>query len=291
MRVAFLLRAHPPNRPSPIMPEVMRLLSERGVKVSAIYPDEQVTDLAAVRVEHDLYVLKSGTELALSLAGALDALGAAILNPYLVTERCRDKIVATRILQAAGVAVPATYAGGRPGQLLPLLEDGPIVVKPYRGSQGRGVQVVRGVADLPGVQLSGGLLFAQRFHRPQGRDRKIYRIGDEVFGVKRIWPAATYEDKRGEPYEVPPELRDLAWRCGRAFGMELYGLDVVMSGDGPYVVDISSFPGFKGVPDASRRLADYIHAAGLRASRGEPVIPEAEDGWALGQAAPAMGRV
>ncbi len=29
----------------------------------------------------------------------------------------------------------------------------------------------------------------------------------------------------------------------------------------PYVVDLSSFPGFKGVPDAALRLADYIYAA------------------------------
>jgi ribosomal protein S6--L-glutamate ligase len=272
MKVAFLLRAHPPSRPSPILPEVMERLTRRGVEVSAMYPDEQVTDLAAVRVKHDLYVLKSGTELALSLAGALDALGAAILNPDPVAERCRDKIVASRILRSAGVPVPETYAAGRPEELLPLLDDGALVVKPYRGSQGRGVRMVRRAADLPDVPTSDGLLFAQRYHPARGRDRKLYRIGDEVFGVKRTWPVTTYRDKLGEPFEVPPDLRDLVVRCGKAFGMELYGLDVVMSDDGPYVVDISSFPGFKGVPDAARRLADHVHSVGLRALRGDPVM-------------------
>jgi hypothetical protein len=43
--------------------------------------------------------------------------------------------------------------------------------------------------------------------------------------------------------------------------MQLYCLDVVVSGDRPYVVDVSSFPGFDGVPDAALRLADFIYAS------------------------------
>jgi hypothetical protein len=45
----------------------------------------------------------------------------------------------------------------------------------------------------------------------------------------------------------------------------------VMSGGRPFVVDISSFPGFKGVPDAPPRLAAYILAAARRACAGEPL--------------------
>jgi hypothetical protein len=36
---------------------------------------------------------------------------------------------------------------------------------------------------------------------------------------------------------------------------------VIFSGGRPYVVDISSFPGFKGVPGAAARLADHLYAA------------------------------
>ncbi|HZA24614.1 MAG TPA: hypothetical protein VFA32_18790, partial [Dehalococcoidia bacterium] len=62
------------------MPEVIRLLSEGGAIVDPIYPEEQITDLDRVQVDHDLYVLKSGTDLALCLGGALHAAGAALLN-------------------------------------------------------------------------------------------------------------------------------------------------------------------------------------------------------------------
>jgi ribosomal protein S6--L-glutamate ligase len=273
MRIGFIMVRYPDTRKSPIMPEVVRLLTEMGVKVDLIYPEEQLTNLDHVRVEDDLYILKSGTELALSLAGALDAAGAMIINPYPVSVMLRDKIIATKVLQTAGLPVPETYVTAHPEQLAPLLDAGPLVLKPYRGSQGRGIHLVWDADELNAVPTTEGPVFAQRYHKPQGRDRKIYCIGGQVFGVKRIWPARTYEEKLGQPFTIAPGLHEIALQCGRAFGIEVYGFDVIMNDDHPYVVDMSSFPGFKGVPDAALRLADYIYAAGQRVLHGEPLLP------------------
>lgn len=266
MRIAFLMMRHPPSATSPTMPQVVSLLREWGVDVDLMYPEELRTDLASVEVDHDLYVVKSGSDMALGLAGALHALGANLLNPFPVTAACRDKIVATRVLQRAGVPVPDTWVTVDARTLVPLLDEGPLVVKPHRGSQGRGVRVVWDADELDGVAPSDGVIFAQRYHEPQGRDRKMYSVGGQLFGVKRIWPVRCYEDKLGEPFTITPELRDIALRCGQALGTELFGLDIVISQGRPYVVDVSSFPGFKGVPDAALRLADYIYAAGEHAT-------------------------
>ena len=110
MRIAVLVLRHPPSRPSPVVPEMLRGLIQRGCAVEVLTPDEGVLDLAAQRPRHDLYVLKSGTESALSLAGALHHQGARIVNPYPVAVACRDKIVQTPILQAAGVPAASPFA-------------------------------------------------------------------------------------------------------------------------------------------------------------------------------------
>jgi ribosomal protein S6--L-glutamate ligase len=273
MKIGMFMQRHPATRKSPIMPEVVQMLREWGAEVDLIYPEERFTELESLRAEYDLYVLKSGTEVALSLAGALHSLGATILNPYPVAAALRDKIVSTRILQSAGVPVPDTYVSSHPKHFAPLLEAGPLVLKPYRGSQGRGVQVVFDVDDLADLQGDGSPVFAQRYHKPQGEDRKIYAIGGQLFGVLRVWPPKSYEEKVGKPFTITPELRDIAVRCGEAFGVDLFGLDVVISNGKPYVVDIQAFPGFKGVPDAALRLADYIYTQGQRVLDGEQLRP------------------
>jgi ribosomal protein S6--L-glutamate ligase len=270
----MLMARHPRSKVSPVLPEVVELLSAWGAEVETICPDDRLTRLSDVQASHDMYVLKSGSELALSLAGALHAAGAKILNPYPVAAACRDKVIATRVLQSAGVPTPETYLASNVSELTPLLDDGPLVVKPYRGSNGVGVHMIWDPDQLDDM-ADGGVIFAQRYHKPEGRDRKIYVIGGQVFGVKRVWPARTYEEKLGEPFKITEEVREIALACGAALGIELYGLDIIVSDGHPYVVDISSFPGFKGVPDASLRLADYIYAAAERVLRGEPAVPAA----------------
>jgi ribosomal protein S6--L-glutamate ligase len=94
--------------------------------------------------------------------------------------------------------------------------------------------------------------------------RSLYCIGGQLFGVKRVWPARSYEQKLGEPFTVTPELRDIAMRCAEAFSTELFGLDIIESDGCPYVVDVNPFPGFKGVPEAALRLADYVYTVARR---------------------------
>jgi len=264
MKIGILMMEHSKTRKQSVMPDVVQILTDWGVTVDLIYPEQQLVDVANIRIEHDLYVLKASSNLAMSMAGALHAIGASVLNPYPVAATLRDKIITERILRMAGVPTPDTYVADRAEHLAPLLVEGPLIIKPYRGSRGRGVRVVWDADELDEISVLDGPLFAQRYQKPEGLDRKIYCIGNQLFGVERVWPALTYEDKLGRPFTITPQLREIALRCARAFGVDLLGLDVVFSDERPYVVDVNSFPGFKGVPDAALRLADYIFSAADR---------------------------
>jgi ribosomal protein S6--L-glutamate ligase len=252
---------------NPVFAETFRVLAGRGVRLDLLRPEVQTIDLAKLRVENDLYILKSGTELALSVAGALHALGAATLNPYPTVAMMRNKIIVTRMLMEAGLPTPETYVASDPSEFRPFLDAGPLILKPYRGSRGAGIRIVRKPSELDDVP--NGLMLAQRYHAPDGPDCKIYCVGGELFGVRRIWPIQKYEDKLGQPFELSAELRDIALRCGRVFGIDLYGLDTVVSDGRPYVVDVQKFGSYMGVPDAPGVLADYLVTAARRAMNGE----------------------
>ncbi len=274
LRIGFLVPSYSPQSTSH-MPTVMRALSDAGVVVDVIHPVKQMLELSDVRIEHDLYVLKKTSRLALSIAGALHAQGAVIVNPYPVSVALRDKIITSRILQSAGVPTPDTYVASRPERLESLLDGGPLVVKPYQGSDGFGIRVVRSVAELAAVPAGKDPVFAQRYHPPQGRDRKMYVIGGRVFGVKKVFPARTDAEKHGEPFTPTAELREIVVRCGQAFGIDLYSIDIIESEGKPYVVDMCSIPGCRGVPDGPSHLASYLYAAAERAARGQPLFESA----------------
>jgi len=274
LRIGFLVPSYSPQSTSH-MPTVMRALSDAGVVVDVIHPVKQMLKLSDVRIEHDLYVLKKTSRLALSIAGALHAQGAVIVNPYPVSVALRDKIITSRILQSAGVPTPDTYVASRPERLESLLDGGPLVVKPYQGSDGFGIRVVRSVTELAAVPAGKDPVFAQRYHPPQGRDRKMYVIGGRVFGVKKVFPARTDAEKHGEPFTPTAELREIVVRCGQAFGIDLYSVDIIESEGKPYVVDMCSIPGCRGVPDGPSHLASYLYAAAKRAARGQPLFESA----------------
>jgi ribosomal protein S6--L-glutamate ligase len=258
---------------NPTIQATLTALGKRGVEIRCLFPEEQMMLLSEIRNDADLYVLKSGTELALGLAGCLHMQGAAIINPYPTVAMLRNKIIVTQALHAAGLPVPATYVTANPDELLPILGRGPLLLKPYRGSRGEGIRLVRNADEL-GELPAGAPILAQQYLAPDGPDHKLFRIGQRLFGVKRIWPLRSYDDKTGTPFEPDQTLRDLALRVGEIFGIDLYGLDVIYSDGRPYIVDVNKFGSYVGVPNGPQYLADYIYEAGLRAQQRGASAPK-----------------
>jgi ribosomal protein S6--L-glutamate ligase len=274
VRIGFLTRSFSPHTRS-YVPLVMRALAELGALVEVVHPPARAVDLSKLRVEHDLYVLKQMSGLGVSMAGALDAQRATLVNPYRATLALSDKIVAFRMLQRAGISVPETYVATEPQMLAPFLDAAPLIVKPYRGSDGHGIRVISSAAEL--AELGGGKepLVAQRYLGSDGPVLKMFSIGGHVFGVKQDSRRGDEAKENREPFVPTPEQSWIVRRCGEAFGIDLYGVDLIESEGSTYVVDVNSIPGFKGVPDAPLRLAKYFYAAAQRAAQGRPLVESA----------------
>jgi ribosomal protein S6--L-glutamate ligase len=273
VRLYFILVRRVPPVPSPVLLEAFELLERCGFEVAGGIAEEMVLEPDRLEVEHDLYLLKSHTELSLSVAGALHASGARLLNPYPSCIATQNKIVAARRLRAAEVPVPRCWATGDLGLLEPVVAETPLIVKPYMGHRGTGIHVVRDADELAAVPMPAGPVLIQEYVEGRGEDLKVYVVGDEVFAVRKPFSASSFT-RAGRPSVVSSEVRDIALRCGRAMGLGLYGIDMIESDEGPVVVDLNYFPGYKGVPAAASLIADYV--AGYAKGRHEVVLPEGE---------------
>jgi ribosomal protein S6--L-glutamate ligase len=257
MRLYFLLVRRVPPVPSPVLLEVFDRLARRGFVVNSGIAEEMLVRSDRLTPAHDLYVLKSHTELSLSLAGILHSQGAAMLNPYLSCIATQDKIMASRRLYAAGVPTPRCWVTDNLSLLKPIVAERPIIIKPYRGHRGMGIHIVNSPTELAALPQPDVPVLIQEFIPGSGEDIKVYVVGDEVFAVSKPFAADSFT-RPGRPYPVSPALRAIALRCGKAFGLGLYGLDVIDGPEGPVVVDLNYFPGYKGVPDVAPLIADYI---------------------------------
>ena len=268
MKFHFLLARRTPDVPSQVIVDVSGILRQRGHEVEASIPEEGLRALDEMPCDPDLYLLKSYTELSLSLAGALSAQGANLINPYEGCSAARNKIVCYQMLKRSGVPVPRAWITSDLKLLKDLLRRYPLILKPYMGWRGEGVQLVRHERDLAGLPQPSSPLLIQEYIENDGEDLRLYVAGDEVFGIRKRFSRSSFSVD-GEPVPVSTEMRDLALRCGPVFGLRLYGIDVIEGREGPKVIDVNYFPGYKGVPGAAYSAAVCIenYARSLRRIR------------------------
>jgi len=254
--LAFRNNARSPN---PALVTVFDILRGRGFQVEIGIAEQMLLRPEELSVKHDLYILKSHTELWLSLAGVLHQQGARLLNPYLPCIGAQNKIMTARRLHAAGVPIPRSWVTGNLNLLNVVASQMPLVLKPFDGRRGNGVHIVSEPGKLASVPLPRRPVLVQEFVSGRGEELKVSVVGTEVFATRQ--PQATNGRlPQRVPCEVSPEVRRIALRCGEVSGLSLYGLDMIEGFKGPVVIDLNYFPSYRGVRDAAPAIADYIEA-------------------------------
>ncbi|MEU1673147.1 hypothetical protein ABZ752_14105 [Streptomyces roseifaciens] len=263
MRLCFLVEEQYRHDGMPV--DVIRQLRSWGHRVDVLRPGGSLLRLSeTVRAgRHDAWILKTvsggpGLTLLEAAAGA----GLTTVNDARAIRGVRDKALAAVAAEAHGLPVPVTYAAMRIEDFaeVPAAEY-PLVVKPADGSSGRSVRLVpspdrlahQAPRDEPGA--GGGMLIAQPYVPNSGVDLKVYCVDGELYATERCSPL--HPDQPASERQVPlsTEVAAIAARVGEVFGLDLYGVDVVLGPDGPVVVDVNDFPSFRQVPDAVARVA------------------------------------
>ncbi|MBI4310231.1 MAG: ATP-grasp domain-containing protein [Chloroflexi bacterium] len=257
MRLYFI---RPPRDPNPLLEEVYALLRERGCQVEVGVPDETVLGLD-VAAQHDLYILKAREPLPLSVAGMFHYLGARVLNPYDSCTVVMNKYVSTAMMRAAGIPTPRSWAATDLSLLngFAAASQQTLIIKPYQGIHGDGIFVVRRPEDLESMPAPEEPMIVQEFIDGCRWRYKVFGVGERIFATRKPFGLGGRHGKApGQQWVVTPEMEDIALRCGRLFGLGLYGLDILEGPDGPVVVDVNTFPGYGSQPGIAHVIAEYI---------------------------------
>ena len=217
--------------------------------------------------------------LRLGVLHALRELGVTVWNDARTIERCVDKSMTSFLLSRAGIATPATWATESYEQAYAIVEreaaEGPLVLKPLFGSQGRGLMLIRQPADLPQAeQAAGRVFYLQRFIGAELRDgyhdfRLLVVQGRVVAAMRRHsshWVTNIKRGGRPVAVAVNDEMKTLALRAAAAVGANFVGVDIVYGTDErPVVLEVNSMPAWSGLQRVSPVSIATVFADALAA--------------------------
>jgi ribosomal protein S6--L-glutamate ligase len=249
----------------------VRLLDVRLLTTEQAIAQEQTYPLA------DLYLLKSHAPQALEVAHYLEQRGALVVNSWASSVACQDRVLMSDRMKAAHLPWPQTT-------FFPSLENllaqsqflstlaFPLIIKSHYSHRGDLVGKIDSAAELQALTplWNQEPIVLQSFAASDGWDIKLWVIDQQIFAARRrtpLTPGASKEDVPLTAEELPEEWTRITLAIGRIFDLRLYGVDLLMSEHGPVIVDVNSFPGFRGVPGADDALVSLVEHLLLHAER------------------------
>jgi ribosomal protein S6--L-glutamate ligase len=221
----------------------------------------------------DVYLLKSHTPPALELARRLELCGGLVVNAWAATLACQDRVLMTRRLAQAELPCPRTWSVPSLERAQPVLAGlhFPLVIKSRFSRRGDLVARVHNLDEVEALlpQWGGEPVILQEYEENDGRDVKLWVVGGHAFAARRPSPLVPGAGRETDP--ISADELSSAWvaatlRVGREFDLSLYGVDLLVTGHGPSIVDVNAFPGYRGVPGAAAALAAFTEGLSMEAS-------------------------
>ncbi len=237
-------------------------LERRGHKLSLIDPQQTFYVMGddSWFAGLDILVGRGRSWGLLALLNWAERSGKITINRQESISAVHNKAHMSLAFAASGLPVPQTYlgsinqlAGGIP------VDAYPIILKPIFGDNSRGLLVVNSPDEMAGADWAEPVALAQRYFQTDGYDLKLYGIAEKIWAIRKRSPFNAAREQIEEGLvPLTPELEDLGVRCGKLFGLELFGVDCILTEQGPQIIEINDYPNYTSVPDANAELADYV---------------------------------
>ena len=187
------------------------------------------------------------------------------VNTPLSIARSRDKLRALQRLSADDVGIPRTAIARDPTAIRAAIDavgGTPVIIKLLQGTQGVGVMI----ADSPeGVEstldtlwgLGQNIILQEFIAESRGRDLRAVVVGGELVGAMRRtaregeFRSNLHRGGAGRPVTLDEEYRHAALRAVEIIGLEVAGVDMLESHEGPRVIEVNSSPGLRGIESAT----------------------------------------
>ncbi len=201
------------------------------------------------------------------LTQILEGSGTRVINSFAVAETCSNKLATSIALANAGVPTPRTFLALTSEAAEETAEKlgYPLVLKPFTGSWGRMVTVVRDRATLQSlIEYKEELANPQEQHmyymqeyvkRPPRDIRAIVAGGSIVACVHRIAPPGEWRTNvaRGavsRSFKPDGELKEIILSAAEAVGGGILGVDAMEPASGYIVHEVNNTVEFKGAQSA-----------------------------------------
>ena len=272
-----LIMDNPETPHHPVIGVALQKLSQthtvRLLDVRPLTGEQAITQEQAFQ-QADLYLLKSHAPQALAVAHYLEQQGATVVNSWASSVACQDRVLMAERMKEAHLPWPET-------SFFPSLEDllsqslstltFPFIIKSHYSHRGDLVGKIDSVEELQALapRWSKEPVVLQAFAKSDGWDIKLWVVDQQIFAARRRTPltqGASKEDIPLSAEELPEEWVHITRTIGQVFDLRLYGIDLLISEHGPIIVDVNSFPGFRGVPGADDALVTLV----------EDLLPHAE---------------
>lgn len=194
-----------------------------------------------------------------------ELLGMKCLNGSEAITKSRDKLHTLQIVSQHGLNVPITSFANSSYEtkdLIKIVGSAPLVVKLLEGTKGVGVVLAETNKAAESVinafrSLKADILVQHYIKESKGQDIRCFVVGGQVVAsMERTaqegeFRANIHLGATAKPIEVSDEERDLAINAAKIIGLEIAGVDMVRSSNGPKLLEINSSPGLEGIESAT----------------------------------------
>lgn len=202
-----------------------------------------------------------------------------VLNDSHSIKRSRDKLHSLQILSREGVPIPVTGCANTTRDakiLIKMVGGAPVILKLLESTKGIGVVLAETNKAAESVSsafssLKANFLVQEFIKESGGEDLRCFVIGNEVVAaMKRKAPkgefkANMHQGATAMTVKLTAKERAMAIKATAALGLQVAGVDIIESSEGPKVLEVNSSPGLEGIEkttniNVAAAMFDYMES-------------------------------